>query len=537
MIKSKKINIIVTSIILAVALLVAIVTGIEFNSFRNYETEFIVREDVIDDVISYSEYSPNLAGTAGDANFYAIYGTENTVAVVKKDRAAEFATEIPATAKVVYVKGETAQLEAAKANLSVPETNYIEKQSIGAAAAAVLDPNSDVDVAIMRYQDVKDLYNAGWKTNGLVVAGAEVEKVPSILVLGGTHPNEPSGQLTATIFLENAVVERGKLYVVVENNKSAYTHSQPQEASPFYYEFEVEGTTRKFKYGSRATNTVDQWPTPDVYAHSSGQKLSSTEVRNLNRAYPGSPTGTYSEQIAWAVTNFVITNDITIVIDLHEASPEYGVNNAMVFHEDAEAIKGEMDLEGFTGIRESESLGSSSQAIKLNPSAKRLRGLTHRELGDFTNAYVFLFETSNASQGKLHGAFVPELITCDGYRDKFYAYAWKQTLKYNITGGYLGNKMLEAPAASIDERVARHTDSILSVINAFNAVYPSGPNAGQPKFQKTRSSWSEEFHTDFLGEDFVKESVFVGEFRMSGIPSYEQIFTQGVESFLLPSQR
>lgn len=528
MIKSKKINLIITAAILALALVVAIITGIQFSSFRNFETEFVIREGVIDESFKYHEFSPKLKGTAGDSDIYAIYGTENTVAVVHKARAAEFATEIAADAKVCYVNGESAQLQAAKNTLG-EDRSFKALPNVGSAYSDLVNGYSDV--AIMRWQDVKELYAAGLKD--VVIADFEVEKVPSMLVLGGTHPNEPSGQLTATIFLENAQVQRGNLYVVVENNKSAYTHSQPQEASPFYYEFELaDGSTRTFKYGSRATNTVDQWPTPDVYSHSSGQKLSSTEVRNLNRAYPGNPNGTYSEQIAWAITNFVIQKDITIVIDLHEASPEYGVNNAMVFHEDAEAIKGEMDLNGFEGIRESATLGASSQSIKLNPSAKKLRGLTHRELGDFTNAYVFLFETSNASQGKLHGKFVEELITCDGYRDKFYAYAWKQTLKHNITGGYLGNNMLEAPAASIDERVARHTDAILSVVNAFNSV---NPRTGEPKFQKTRYSWSEEFSTKLLG--YQPTSVFVGEFRMTGIPSYNEIYTQGVESFLLPIQK
>ena len=103
-------------------------------------------------------------------------------------------------------------------------------------------------------------------------------------------------EVAATLFLENAVMERGILYVVTELNKSAYSHSQPQEGSPWYYELEVDGTTRTFKYGARASNPVDQWPTPDVYTHSSGQQLSSSEVRNINRAYPGSETGTPEER-------------------------------------------------------------------------------------------------------------------------------------------------------------------------------------------------------------------------------------------------
>lgn len=519
MLKTKKLNLIVTSAILALALVVAIITGIQFQSFRTFQTEFIVRDDVVDAVIPFHEYSPNLKGTAGDSTFYAIYGTENTVALVSKAKANTLTTvEDLAAAKICYVAGQEDQLNAAKATLGDTLT-YTEVTTSGAARAALVE--GLYDVAIMRYADAK----AACQDKNVVIADVEVEKVPSILVLGGTHPNEPSGQLTATLFLENAVVQRGKLFVVTETNKSAYTHSQPQEASAWYYEFEVEGTTRTFKYGSRATNTVDQWPTPDVYAHSSGQRLSSTEVRNLNRAYPGSPTGTYSEQIAWAITNFVLTNDVTIVIDLHEASPEYAVNNACVYHQDSGKIAASMEINGFNGIFESGKLGSSSQKIKCEVSAPKLRGLTHRELGDFTNAYVFLFETSNASQGKLHGAFHPELIAYEnGYQDKFYDWAWRQTQLNKLSAGKAGIKLLEAPAASISERVARHTDSISSVIDAFNVKC------------KTRETYSEFTQYTFLGAQ-PEAGVEVGKLLISGIPAYEDIFVQGVNSFLLPSQR
>lgn len=52
--------------------------------------------------------------------------------------------------------------------------------------------------------------------------------------------------------------------------------------------------------GSRASNPVDQWPDPDVYVHAaSGQQLSGSETRNINRAYPGRPDGNPTEQAAF----------------------------------------------------------------------------------------------------------------------------------------------------------------------------------------------------------------------------------------------
>jgi len=522
MVKSKKFNIIITSAILVVALVIAIITGIQFQSFRTFQTEF--NTDNVDETFKYHEFSPHLKGTAGDSNIYAIYGTENTVAVVSKANAAAYATEVPATATICYVAGNDAQLAAAKATLGETRT-YSEVATIGAAIDGIR--MGTYDVAIMKHGDAKEFCTANAE---VAIAEVTVEDVPSLLVIGGTHPNEPSGQLTATLFLENAQVKRGNLYVVTENNRSAYSHSQPQEASAWFYEFELaDGSTRKFKYGSRATNTVDQWPTPDVYAHSSGQKLSSTEVRNLNRSYPGSPNGTYTEQIAWAITNFVLTKDITMVIDLHEASPEYGVNNACVYHQDSgDLLATATDWYGFemnevyqngsklvskvTGQRLSTSYmpAGKTSIIKMNPSALYLHGLTHRELGDYTGAYVFLFETSNASQGKLHGAFVDELINCEGYSDKFYDYAWRQTL--------IGKRLLEAPAASISERVARHTDAINLMITGFN-------DSGM-----TRDKFTE-FYPVYIEQPQAR---YVGEFVIEGIPTYSEVFVNGVASYLKP---
>ena len=72
------------------------------------------------------------------------------------------------------------------------------------------------------------------------------------------------------------------------------THNDPQEASPQYLNITTPSGVRKFRYGSRASNPVDQWPDPDVYVHvASGQQLSGSETRNINRAYPGTVSYTH----------------------------------------------------------------------------------------------------------------------------------------------------------------------------------------------------------------------------------------------------
>lgn len=150
------------------------------------------------------------------------------------------------------------------------------------------------------------------------------EEGGSLLIIGGTHPNEPAGQLTSILFLENLEVKKGKVFIVTEANRSAYAHSYPQEGAPFFYTIETNYGERKFKFGARATSPSDQWPFPDVYVHkSSGQKMSSHDTRNLNRAYPGDPNGTYTEQVAYAIKELIVQNDITITIDLHESLNNY----------------------------------------------------------------------------------------------------------------------------------------------------------------------------------------------------------------------
>ena len=497
LIKDRRSNIIITSIVLVVALLIGILTSIKFVQFRNYEAQFVLREDVIDEVIKFSEYSPHIKGDVADSNIYKIVGSENTVAVVKNNTELDTLDKMK-NANVCAVTG-TSQLEVANAVFSGVEE--VAEENI----AFTKLKNGNSDVVVIAYKDAKAFVKAN---EGYKISDVEIEKVPSVLVMGGTHPNEPSGQVTATLFLENALVERGILYVITELNRSAYSYSQPQEATTWYYHLKTaSGKERLFKYGSRATNTVDQWPTPDVYTHSSGQQLSSSEVRNINRAYPGSENGTYTEQIAWAITNFVNQNDVTIVIDLHEASPEYLTINACVYHQDAEEIVNKSRSRYFR--YKDENGDNARMEISFDQSPVSMHGLTHRELGDYTNAYVFLFETSNASQGKLRGAFTEDLITYSK-KDKFYEAA----VAYDEANG---TELIYGRPVSINERVARHTLSIVSVIEGFN------------KIGVTRT-------VSVTGRNNVGEGgVTVGEFKFKdgSIPAYSDIVSNGAGYYLL----
>ena len=146
------------------------------------------------------------------------------------------------------------------------------------------------------------------------------------------------------------------------------------EGAPQYIKFTLEnGEERAFRYGSRLTNPLDQWPDPEVYVHkASGQFLAGAEARNLNRAFPGSPRGTLTEQVAYAITQLIKKEAVDLVHDMHEASPEYPVVNALVSHQRA------MPLASYAVV----DLMIEGIDLQLEESPLNLRGLSHRELGD-----------------------------------------------------------------------------------------------------------------------------------------------------------
>ena len=272
----------------------------------------------------------------------------------------------------------------------------------------------------------------------------------SALILGGTHPNEPSGYMGAFTFIETAVIEKGTVYVIPYTNHSAATHNDPGEGNIQYFTINTKSGERTFRFGSRATNPIDQWPDPDVYVHNpSGQQMSGSETRNINRAYPGVPDGNLTERMAYGVAALIRDKDIDITFDLHEASPEYPVINATVAHQDAMTLASEGCINLLMGGIE----------MSLEQSPTNMHGLTHRELGDYTDTMAILMETANASQGRLRGASGEAQAI--GGLDKFYVIEEKLD-------------MLAVPfdesGHPIEERVGRHLQGVYEYIAAFNNI-------------------------------------------------------------------
>ena len=215
----------------------------------------------------------------------------------------------------------------------------------------------------------------------------------TVLVLGGTHGDEPAGYIAAVVLVERARVERGRLIVVPRANESGFTHNVPQEGHPQQFAVDTPGGPRRFTFGARATNPVHQWPDPQVYTLASGQALSGSETRNLNRAYPGRADGTLTERVAFAITTLIRTERVDLALDLHEASPEYPVVNTIVAHQRA------TDLAALANL----GMQAAGVEIGLEASPETLRGLSHREWGDTTPALAVLMETTNPAEGRLRG--------------------------------------------------------------------------------------------------------------------------------------
>ncbi len=274
------------------------------------------------------------------------------------------------------------------------------------------------------------------------------------LILGGTHPNEPAGFISAVLLIENLVVEKGRIIVIPHANASAFTATEPQEAFPGSFTIlGRRGKPRQFRIGSRFTNILDGWPDPIVYRHyPSGQILSGNETRNLNRAYPGRPDGTLTERIAYAITELVKREKVDLIVDLHEAAPEYPVINAIVAHERA------MDVAAMAAV----DLQINGLEFRLEPSPPNFHGLIHRELGDFTSAYVVLLESTGALQGRIRGATNEDLAVKS--KDPYYAQAAK-----------IGKLQVPFPEEGVplEVRVGRHLEALTLLCKSFSDFEPT----------------------------------------------------------------
>jgi len=277
----------------------------------------------------------------------------------------------------------------------------------------------------------------------------------SMLLLGGTHPYEPATMLAAYVATENIAVEKGKVYIIPAANYSAMTMGILGNAYPKYYTLNTEWGSKKFRIGDRNTNPLDQWPDPFTYVHyPSTQNLAYQDIRNLNRTYPGRPDGALTERSSYAIMELIRKENVDLYVDMHEASLMYPVVSTYVAHDRS------LDI----CMMASMTLSAEQFPIKCEASPKGLRGLSHREVGDFSDTLAVLIETAEPFIDRVAGRITEELMVTG--KDEFLQTASEAGLlycqpEYDINFG-----------VPIQYRVGRHLSSTMEAIKWMNEFFP-----------------------------------------------------------------
>ena len=300
----------------------------------------------------------------------------------------------------------------------------------------------------------------------------------TFLVLGGTHAQEVSGLLGAVLLIENVELERGRLIVIPQSNRSGFNYTEPLEGFPHTFRIATSDGERWFRNGMRLTNPVNQWPDPDLYIHAqTAERMVGWESRNLNRSFPGDPTGRYTERVAAAIIAVAEAEGADMVLDMHEAYPEYPIINMLVAHESAF----EVSTLAMLGLQ------MRGIPMDLMPSPPLLRGLSHREFGDKMATMSVLSETANPAMGRLRGRTDEALVTLG--QDENY-----------VRAAELGRLFVPFTQQGhpLAERTARQVATVEELLIAFNEVNPDN------------------------------------QIVVNNIPAYDSIVADGIGAFLLP---
>ena len=286
-------------------------------------------------------------------------------------------------------------------------------------------------------EDTKVFFLAGKETGG------------KALIMAGTHSNEIDAILTALIYIENAVVEQGTVIIIPQLNNSASRNTKPGDGYPLYFEIPTPWGSKKFRFGERDAAPLDQWPDPDVYVHyPEGQLLSYLDVRNTNRTWPGRPDGPLMEQVTYAAMQLMREEKVDIAIDLHGAETMFPVTNCIVAPEKSMRIA---TLASLT-VKAMEGFESH-----VEPSPQGFRGLSHREIGDYSETMPFLLEAPFPFLDQPTGPKTLDLLL--NGKDPFLLSLAKQQklfVPYDESGW------------SVNKRVGQHCSVALEIINQFS---------------------------------------------------------------------
>lgn len=277
----------------------------------------------------------------------------------------------------------------------------------------------------------------------------------TLLVMAAVHAEEPGTNLAAELLVENAQLEAGRMLVAIHQNRSASTVTRPGDAYPQFYTIETDWGEKKFRMGDRWANPLDSWPDPEAYVHyPSGQLLAYMDVRNMNRTWPGRPNGSLAEQTSYAFMQLIETEGVDLTIDLHEAELEYPIIGTIVAHQ------GATDVAAMTSMILT--AGEFDIGMEISPFA--LHGLSHREIGDYSNSPCLLIETPEPFLDRVRG-ITDEALLLTG-KDEFVMKAGEHGLLY---------WPIDETGWPIDVRVARHVRTIEKVSEMWTQFHPDTP--------------------------------------------------------------
>lgn len=300
----------------------------------------------------------------------------------------------------------------------------------------------------------------------------------TLFVFGGSHPEEPTGILATQLMIENMKVTQGKVMVVTRMNNSASLTTRAGEAYPRYFHLDTDWGEAKWRFGDRAASALDSWPDPEVYIHyPSGQNLAYMDIRNINRNWPGKENGLITERTAYAAMEMIRAEDVNLTIDFHEAELEYAVENTIVTHE-----KGN-EVAAMTSMMLTSQTFDVPIGMEFSPKA--LHGLTHREIGDHSDAVSYLFEVAEPMLDRIRGITDEELLMSG--KDRFVMKAGEHGLLY---------APIDEDGWPIEKRVARHVQTTMTLIEVNNMLHPDQTILieGIPAYEEMLEGIGEYFH-------------------------------------------
>ena len=281
------------------------------------------------------------------------------------------------------------------------------------------------------------------------------EKGGKILFMANTHSNEPASLLTAIIFIENAIVAKGTLIIIPQFNHSGSRNTRPGDGYPLYFHIQTEWGQKTFRMGNRDASPLDQWPDPDVYIHyPERQLLSFIDVRNTNRTWPGRADGPLMEKVTFAAMELLRKEKVDLALDVHGAETMFPVTNCIVAPEQSVRIATMAALtvkamEGFDN--------------HVEPSPQGFRGLSHREIGDYSDTLPFLLE-----------APIPFLDQPTGPKTEKLLLDGKDPFLLRLAG----QKKLFVPYDEsgwpMEKRVGQHCSVIQEIVKQYSRKNPDG---------------------------------------------------------------